>query len=461
MNAFEVVVIGAGNAGLSAAIQASQAGAKVLVLEKAPRHLRGGNSSLTMNMRFVHRKIDDLLGLLEPGVDEPSLDMLRTVYEPYPPDRLRDDLIRASRGKVSPSPLQAFLDGSETLAPWLRSLGHVWEVKPIRYQQRSSLPIRLRGGGAALQERNFSVAEAMGVTVQYESELSGFEGSEGRIERLRCAVAGVPEVIEAKQFVIASGGFQSDAELRGKFLGEDWREVHLRGVPFNTGIGLLAAIQQGAATDGDMSSCHATPQSSRLEAFQMPGSSDASQANSRYCFHMGVTVNRDGRRFLDERLDHPNFLYAAFGAAIAQQPGAVAYQLFDARAFSSLTRGYFRQGELRRASDLKTLATSFGLNAENLAEEVAASGSIISTPPFYMCEVRAGLTFTFGGLETNAAAAVMREGNRPFHNLWAAGEVVGGLFHGHYPGGAGLAAGAALGRLAGKNAAEAALAQRC
>lgn len=477
----ELIVIGAGNAGMCAAIAARQRGREVLVLERAPCTRRGGNSALTMNFRFPHEDASELLELIASEDRRPELDAeFRARYQPYSRTAFLDDLVSTSAGRCDMALARGLAEHAPASIAWLRSLGHRWTYKdPVNVVPRS-VPVTLRGGGSALQEHNFRVAETLGIRILYGARLRRIlEHQPGRVE-LQAMLGGRTVLMRAQSVVLACGGFEGNARLRAEFLGPEWSGVAMRGVPYNTGDGLLAALALGAARAGEWSSCHATPQRARLPQHMFPSENAYSQANSRYMFHLGITVNKDGQRFIDEGEDLPNLIYAKLGAAILRQPEQIAFQLFDHAMVGLLPDGYFKGGELRAADNWEALARLHGIDSKRLRATVdgfnkhahdrarygAPDGLVyagqgprksnwacrLARPPYYIAPVRAGITFTYGGLRVDSRARVVSQADEPFSSLYACGEMAGGLFCGSYAGGSGMMLGAWLGRTAGMHA---------
>ncbi len=199
---------------------------------------------------------------------------------------------------------------------------------------------------------------------------------------------------------------------------------------------------------------------------------------------LGILVNNLGERFLDEGADFRNFTYAKYGAQILQQPQQTAWQIFDATV-TPLLRDEYRIREVTRVrgDSLEELASKMeGVDAPALLDTIRTYNDSITddvkfdptikdgrrtiglsvaksnwanrldTPPFEAYGVTCGITFTFGGLHVDNAARVISQEGNPIPGLFAAGELVGGLFYFNYPGGTGLTSGAVFGRLAGSGA---------
>jgi tricarballylate dehydrogenase len=208
----------------------------------------------------------------------------------------------------------------------------------------------------------------------------------------------------------------------------------------------------------------------------------ASMASVRYSYPYSIVVNREGKRFIDEGEDFWGLTYAKFGKEILKQPGAVAFQIFDAKGAPFLRVEY--QDAVRVEShSLEELAEETDIDVEQflktvkvfngaIAEEIPFQGfkrdgrrtrgltpdktnwaQKIDTPPFRAYAVVCGLTMTYGGLKTNEKAQVIDTSDRPIKGLYAIGEVAGGFFYFNYAGGTGLTRGAVMGRIAGTEAA--------
>ena len=334
MDSFDVVVIGAGNAGLSAAISASQNGKKVLVVEKSLKEFRGGNSALTMNFRFSHYNITDILNLIDPidrTVDGDTL--LERRYFPYKNSEYREDLIKVSNGKVDSEISNILVKNSLHTINWMKSNGHKWCYKEKGSFLPKSCPVTIKGGGKSLQERNFKISEEHGVSFFYGTQLKDFVVKGSIVESVVLRSKKNTFELKVNSLILACGGFQANTDLVCKLLGEKWRGCSLRGVPYNTGDWYQMSIKNNIKLYGDYENCHSTPQNANMEDYLQPGQNTISQSNSRYQFQLGITVNKEGCRFFDEGEDYNNFLYAKIGNLITQQNNRVAYQIFDSDTF--------------------------------------------------------------------------------------------------------------------------------
>ncbi|GAA0988414.1 FAD-dependent tricarballylate dehydrogenase TcuA [Acrocarpospora macrocephala] len=487
---YDVVIVGGGNAGLCAAQAALDLGVSVAVLEKAPREERGGNSALTGHMRFTYDSVDDLA----PLIDDPDPAQLAAIHDKLPSrtkDVLWDEVMRTTAGLADPDLLKVHVERAYPTILWLRGKGHSWTPN---LAPTAGNTMQMDGRGYRLQERHFTSVEKSGGQVFYDTAMSELlQGRDGEVVGVRALTPEGGVTFHAKAVVLACGGFESNPEMRAKYLGPGWDTVKMRGVPYNTGDGLNAALAIGALPHGSWSSCHASPQDIARPAFTLPSSvPKGGLRTSRYAYPYSIMVNTDGYRFVDEASDVRGRTYAKMGRAVLAQPGGVAYQIFGANARrQGLLEDYDRNNATGVTGDtLDDIAAQLGINAENLRETVAAYNQAIQpgpanpnpftldgkrtrglTPdksnysidivegPFEAYGVCCGITFTFGGLKVNPETArVQHTSGREISGLYTAGEMLGGLWHWNYPSGSGMMAGAIFGRIAGTSAARAALA---
>lgn len=481
---YDVLVIGAGNAGLAAAISAAQLGAKVAMLEKADADLRGGNTYFTGDFRFGWRSLDKDIFPLVSNITEGEKSEMRDLAKPYTEEDFYEDIQRLSGGRADPELAQTLVTESLPTVKWLRSLGHDWT--PQHKVPGASIAVLLNGGGARLSDHGFNVAAGLGVDIRYQNIA---------VELIRDARGGVagayvvaPEGmtrIHAKAVVLACGGFEANAAMRASYLGPGWDTVKVRGVPFNTGDGLRMAWDIGAQPYGNLSACHATPQDIDRPVFALR--TMPNWEFSRYVYPWTIMVNNKGERFIDEGMDHRPYTYAKTGKAIMAQPDGVAFQILDKKT-EHLMHGY-ANATGGKADTLEQLADMLGLDREPFLHTISEYNKAvqpgnfdhrildgkhtkgllidktnwalpIDTPPFHGYGVCCGITFTYGGLRINKESQVMNTWESVIPGLFACGEIVGGLWYTNYAGGSGLMQGAVFGRRAGTNAAKLAKAGR-
>ena len=487
----DVLVVGAGNAALSAALSAAEAGASVLVLERAPVYLRGGNSYFTGGIfRFAYDGLDEVLDLAPELTDEEraSIDV-----GTYPRQAFYSDVMRVTEGLSAPALVQTLVSQSHPTMRWMKDQGVHWIPAYGRQAFKQGnvmrfwggLVLESVGGGKGLTDRLFELAERAGIEVLYQTRASAILAD--RRGHVVGATVRDPEgfrEIQAGAVVLACGGFEANAEMRARYLGPGWELAKVRGTQFNTGDGIRMALDIGAQSYGHWSGCHAVAWDLNAPPY---GDRNIADLFQKHSYQFGLIVNVEGRRFVDEGADFRNYTYAKYGREILFQPRRAAFQVFDDKV-QHLLRDEYRipQASVAKAGTIVELAEALGIDRDGLVRTVEQYNASVQegefnpttldgkctegvdppksnwalpldTPPYLGYAVTCGITFTFGGLKISDDAQVVDAEEMPIPGLYAAGELVGGLFYHNYPGGAGLMAGAVFGRIAGASAARQAL----
>jgi tricarballylate dehydrogenase len=484
---YDVVVVGAGNAALTAALSAQENGARVLVIERAPEKKRGGNSYFTGGLvRFPYQGMDEIRTLV-PDITDEEAEMIE--IGEYTEEQFFETIARVTEYMADPELTDVYVTKSYETLKWLKSKGIRFALALGRQAFKSGekfrfwggAPVEFVGGGVGLVDMLFESARKYGLDVWYNSRATRLlTDDSGRVIGVRVARGAEKFDVAAKAVVLACGGFESNPEMRAKYLGPDWDLVKVRGTEFNTGDGISMALAVGAQPYGHFSGCHAVAWD--LNAPPM-GDRKVGESFQKHSYPVGVVVNQAGDRFLDEGADFRNYTYAKYGKEIMKQPGRMAVQIFDAKVMH-LLRDEYRIPQVTKATanTLEELAEQIEISPQGLVRTIAefnascvdkpydpsvkdGKGTIgisppksnwalpIDTPPYVGFAVTCGITFTFGGLRINAEAQVLDTENEPIPGLHAAGELVGGLFYHNYPGGTGLVTGTVFGRIAGRSAA--------
>ena len=485
---WDVVVVGGGNAALCAALAAREAGARVLLLEKAPPGERGGNSFFTAGgFRFPHGGLEDLRLDVIPDLSPGEANSVE--IDPYTEENFYDDLMRLTENLSDFDLADLLVKRARPTVVWMRGQNIRWILMFGRQAYKvggkfrfwGGLHVEAVGGGAGLVEALYAQAEKVGVAVRYEEKVTRLLlDDRGAIRGvLSRGPAGFAE-IAAKTVILASGGFEANAEWRSRYLGPNWELAKVRGTRHNTGDGIRMALEIGAQSYGHWSSCHAVAWDLNAPPVGDRRIGDLFQKHS---YPLGIIVNKQGARFVDEGADFRNYTYVKYGREILKQPERAAFQIFDQKVVSIL-RDEYRIREVTRAeaATIEELARKLEIDPEGLARTVREFNAAVQdgpfnpavldgkgtrgitppksnwaqrldSPPYVGYGVTCGITFTFGGLRIDLGAQVLDTEDRPVPGLYAAGELVGGLFYHNYPGGAGLMAGAVFGKLAGENAA--------
>ncbi|MCW2700973.1 MAG: tricarballylate dehydrogenase [Blastococcus sp.] len=483
-----VVVVGAGNAALCAALAASDAGADVVVLERAPQARRGGNSSFTAGaFRVAYNGVDDLRRLMP---DLTDAEVERTDFGCYPATKFLSDLAEVTEYRTDPELAGLLVDNSFETLLWMRDKGlrfvpiygrQAYKQADGRFTFWGGLTVEADGGGPGLVESLVKAAEAQGIQIHYGARALSLVHDENGVHGVVVRQGGRTHVAEADAVVLACGGFESNTEWRARYLGPNWDLCKVRGTMFNTGDGIRMALEADASPAGNWSGCHAVGWDFNAPEF---GDLKVGDSFQKHSYPYGIMVNARGRRFVDEGADFRNYTYAKYGRSILEQPGQFAWQVFDSKIIPVL-RGEYRIRQVTKASapTLTALATKLegvdaaaflkevqefnaavddsrpfnmnvkdGRRTQGLALEKTNWANRIDEGPFEAYQVTCGITFTFGGLRIDTRGRVLNTDMAPIPGLHAAGELVGGIFYFNYPGGSGLMSGSVFGRLAGTEA---------
>jgi tricarballylate dehydrogenase len=489
----DVVIVGAGNAALCAALAAREQGADVLVLERAAEKERGGNSSYTAGaFRVAYRGIDDLLELIP---DLTADEVARNDFGSYTETEYFDDIARVTQYRSDPDLAELLVTRSFDTLAWMRRNGvrfmpmyhrQAFKTEDGGFRFWGGLTVEANGGGPGLIDALFDAVEKRGATVWYDSRAIRLvheppRGVTGVTVRRRDGDI----TVRAKAVIIASGGFEANAEWRARYLGPGWDLAKVRGTRHNTGDGIRMALDIGAEPYGHWSGSHAVAWDMNAPAY---GDLSVGDGFQKHSYPFGIMVNARGERFVDEGADFRNYTYAKYGQEILAQQGQYAWQVFDDKV-KHLLRDEYHIREVTRveAATLEELASKMegvdpggflatvrefnaavqhdvpfdptvldGRGTDGLAVRKTNWANRLDTPPFAAYAVTCGITFTFGGLHANTHAAVLDVEQSPIPGLYAAGELVGGLFYFNYPGGTGLMSGSVFGRIAGTSAGSAA-----
>jgi len=410
--------------------------------------------------------------------------------DPYTEDNFYDDLMRVTEDCADPDLALLLVRESQRTVRWMKERGVRWipmfgrQAYKVggKFRFWGGLVLEAVGGGPGLIDMEYASAAAAGIEVRFEAKATRLQTDErGRVTGVVVRTPVGTETIAARAVVLASGGFEANPEMRTRYLGPNWELARLRGTPYNTGDGIRMALEIGALPWGHWSGCHSVQWD-----LNAPWHGDRKVGDNfqKHSYPLGLIVNLRGERFVDEGADFRNYTYVKYGRAVLGQPRRTAFQIFDQKVVDLLREEYrIRQVTRAEAKTIEELARKLEIDVDGLTRTVrefnaAVRGDVafnpavkdgkgtrgimppksnwaqpLDTPPYLGYAVTTGITFTFGGLKITDAAEVIDCEQRPIPGLFAAGELVGGLFYHNYPGGAGLMAGAVFGRIAGRSAA--------
>ena len=486
----KVIIAGSGNAALCAGIAALEQGAEVLMLEKAEMALAGGNTKYTAGaMRFAYNSGEELLPLLR---DPDDARLPNTDFGSYTQKKFGADLLGFNDGRPLSVEQQTLISESYQTLTWLAS--HNVKFEPIYSRQSfekdgrhvfwGGLTLAAENEGVGLFDQELAAFLKMGGKIRYGCAVTDLMTTDGQVTGVKTSTG---EDLSAEAVILACGGFEANDALRQKHIGPDWDKAKVRGTPHNTGDGLVMAQALGAQEYGFFGGCHATPMDLHMANYGNLDIPPGDRKNYRkICYFLGVMLNANGDRFVDEGINFRNYTYAQFGAAIMEQPGHFAWQIFDAKV-ADLLYGeyYFHDAHFVEADTLEALVDQLeGVDQPAALETLTAYNNAVDTSvefdptildgkatqglqlnktnwaqsfdqgPFKAYPVTGGITFTYGGLKVDETGAVLSNSGETIDGLYACGEMVGGVFYNGYPGGSGLTSGAVFGRRAGHGAAQ-------
>jgi tricarballylate dehydrogenase len=354
-----------------------------------------------------------------------------------------------------------------------------------RFKFWGGLTLEAVGGGPGLVESETQLARKNGIEIWYQARALSLVADDAGVHGVVVRREGKTQTLKARAVVLAAGGFQANTEWRTRYMGPGWELAKVRGTRFNTGDAIRMALDIGAAAHGNWSGCHAVAWDRNA-----PETGDLAVGDNfqKHSYPWGVYINADGQRFVDEGADFRNYTYAKYGRVILQQPRQFAWQIFDAKVKQQLRDEYrIKQVTKISANTLEELVAKMddtdqkaaldtlkaynaavqthipfnpnvkdGRCTKNLSVNKSNWANTLDTPPFEAYAVTCGITFSFGGLKINTEAQVINSDGEPIKGLYAAGELVGGIFWFNYPGGTGLTNGSVFGKIAGDSAAKSA-----
>ncbi len=487
MPASDVVIVGAGNAALCAALAAEEKGASVTVLERAPEVEKGGNSRYTAGaMRVVYNNVSDLQHLM-PELSEEEIS--NTDFGVYSREQFYDDMGRVTQYRSDPTLTELLIENSFPTLCWMQNKGvrfmpmygrQAFKVDG-KFKFWGGLTVEAWGGGEGLISQLHEAAAKRNIEIAYECRALELIQDDDGIKGLIVKHHGKTKRIQCNAVILACGGFEANSEWRTRYLGPGWELAKVRGTRFNTGDGIKMAIEAGACTTGNWSGCHAVGWDRNAPEF---GDLSVGDGFQKHSYPLGIMINANGDRFVDEGADFRNYTYAKYGREVLMQPEQFAWQVFDAKVTDLLRDEYrIRQVTKVESNSLEDLSTRLegvdpdvflktvaqfnksikdqikfnptvkdGRSTEGLSINKSNWANALDTPPYVAYQITCGITFTFGGIRINENAEVINDDGQIISGLYAAGELVGGLFYFNYPGGTGLTSGSVFGKIAGNAA---------
>lgn len=476
---FDVVVVGCGIAGLSAAVSALEKGAKVAILERSTVEDRGGQTRWTealMRMKSEHEVSDDFEHHFAENsghyLDPELIGEAAGDYENW-------SSIVKTLNFTDPELISTITERAGPTLQWLKGFGVRFDFQPSYFITTCTTRISPIGGGLALVEALAAAAEKKGATFFYRTTARQLVTDDtGRV----CGLQATGEKhralrFKAKSVVLGSGGFQGNPEMLTHYLGPKARYLRpvARGGYYNRGEGIRMAMAIGAASSGDYGHIHAEPLDPRSGAPEP----------IVLVFNYGILVNKRGERFIDEAPNTVDATYESITRRILDEPEGIAWAVLDARIADvpNWKKSVRSDQPPVQAATLDELAQKIGVPADALKRTVASYNAAcpsdgtfdplatdglataadhaprksnwarpIAEGPFIAYPMICGNCFTFGGIKVNKQSEVVDSNGEPIPGLYAAGEMTG-LYYGTYTGATSVLRGAVFGRIAGQHAA--------
>lgn len=437
---YDVVIIGSGGAGLTAAIQAHELGLNPVILEKMPK-IGGNTTRASSGMNAAETNVQ---------LHHHIVDSFGDFY---------GETLKGGGGMNNQALLKFFTEHSALAIDWLADHGIKLDdltitggMSVMRTHRPSSMaPI----GGFLVTELLKQVA-ADQLPLFTDVKVDELLVEAGKISGVKATTPDGAVTITAGAVLLATGGFGANKTLLGQYR-DDLKNYQTTNQPGATGDGILLAQAIGAKlVDMDQVQVHPTVQQNTDHAYLIGEAVRGEGA---------ILVDNQGARFVNELDTRKNVT-----AAIDQLGGTGAYLIFDRgiRDRVKAVEFYDHIGLVKTGTDLETLATATGLDAATLKQTVADWNQAvanhndaafnrttgmdrdIAAGPFYSIHIAPAVHYTMGGIAINPATQVLNQDERPIAGLFAAGEVVGGLHGNNRIGGNSIAETVIFGRQAGQ-----------
>ena len=438
----DIVIIGAGGAGMSAAVEAATAGKKVIIVEKMP--IVGGNTTrATGGMNAAETSIQAAAGIT---------DTKEIFY---------NDTMKGGKEKNDPALLQTMVDNAAAAVDWINELGG--DLKRVTLSggatnPRIHTPVDGSAVGPVVVKVLSAKLEALKVEIMLNTEATKILTKDGAAVGIEAKDEnGNPFKIEAKAVIIATGGFGANSEMVEGFRPDL--------------VGFSTTNHKGATGDGIVMAQAVGADLTDIGEIQIHPTTDP---ETGYMFTEGlrgdgaILINAEGKRFTDELLTRD-----VVSANILKQTDGIAYLITneEMRAENASLAGYVKKGYAVEAATLADLAKELGMDADVVVKTLATYAEAVKSGkdaefnrthltqsleagPYFALKVTPGIHHTMGGLKIDTTTHVIGTDGKAISGLYAAGEVVGGVHGANRIGGNAVTDIIVFGKIAGKIAAE-------
>ena len=436
----DVVIIGAGGAGMTAAINTAQAGKDVILLEKMP--YAGGNTTKAtggMNAAETHYQA-------EQGIDDSV-------------EQFVEDTMEGGHNINDKDLVTTLAENSAEAIDWLDSIGA--PLPKVSFSggatnARIHAPEDGSGVGAYLVTSLLKKMDELDINVMYDTKATSLISKDGTVTGVKAESRDTEYTINAKAVILATGGFGNNEDMIVQYR-KDLKGTVTTSAPGITGDGIVMAEDVGAdLVDIEQIQLHPTVEQKTSMLITESVRGDGA-----------ILVNQDGKRFTDELLTRD-----VVSAAELEQPGSYAYIIFDQRLRDGLKaiEKYVSTGITVQGDTIEELAEKIDVDPATLAETLknwnqyvadqndpdfgrtTGMDQDLSQAPFYAIKIAPGIHHTMGGVHIDTDARVIDKDGNPIPGLFAAGEVVGGVHGGNRLGGNAVADVVVFGKIASESA---------
>ena len=438
---YDVIIVGSGGAGMTAAIEAKDAGMNPVILEKMP--MAGGNTSkASAGLNASETSVEKAQGITDSN------------------DKFYEETLKGGGGTNDKELLRYFVDHSAAAVDWLAQNDIVFDNLTTTGGMSVSRTHRPHDGsavGAYLVkglEENISKRD---IPVFVNSDVTKINEKDGKVSGVEVKIEGETKQVDSKAVVVTTGGFGANQKMIAKYR-PDLKDYVTTNAAGSTGDGIeMISALGGALVDMDKIQIHPT-------VFQKTGYLVSESIRGEGA----ILVNKEGKRFFNE-MDTRDKV----SAAELKQDGKYAYAIFGEGTKDKVKAvdQYISKDMVVEADNVEELAKKLDIKPEELNATVTKWNKAVAdkkdsefgrttgmtndiSGKVYAIKVAPGIHHTMAGVKINTQTQVLKEDGQPIKGLYAAGEVTGGLHGGNRIGGNAVADIIIFGRQAGQESAK-------